>query len=680
MPASSRSGKTEIAIDARSVLAERMLTVAIATFNRARSLERCLDALVRVEPPDGGWKLLVADDGSTDETASIVRRFADALPIACRSAGQRGRSAALNALIPELAGDLVVFCDDDILVGPDWLVGHRRLADRWPEDAVFGGRIVPEWETPPPAWILRSVSLGIVYGVTPEHYADGPCSPGMIWGGNMSVRRRAFQDGFRFDPRAGPNASVRDYRMGGDVQFVTRLVEAGYRCRFSRRPVVRHMIRAEQLERNWVLGRAFRHGREHAERHAHLPPVRKLVARVRRTARARVWHCVGCVGEVVSLDEAIRFRVDWHASHHRGFLHELAIAGVGGDALSITGPVAIGSTPDASRSTPSTAQPHFVGKRSRLATCGGVAWLDDSHVVTISLARSSADLYAFDGHAALRHVRRIGGLEELVCPENVALSPDGAWLAITSSVGGAVHLYAVDGDGPTIRPRRAAVVASAGDGNAHGVAFSACSRFLLYTTVDDPGFVRLCAIVRDARGGVEAVPLQQIRNTCAPYKPKGVAFSPDRNFVALAYGCNARRRKGRAGGFVSIHAFDPETGLDVRALDARGNGLRLRAPEDVNFLPDSSHVIVTDQGTDRILLIAFDKTTGSLDGRAVVLDGPAARLSFPHGNAVSRDGRYLAVANYGDDTVTVYAIGRADGGTVPFGARTVASSPGIDVR
>src|SRR5262249_10902232 len=155
--------------------------------------------------------------------------------------------------------------------------------------------------------------LGAVYGITPEHYADGPCSPRMIWGGNMSVRRRAFEEGFRFDPRSGSNASVPDYRMGGDVEFVTRLAAAGYRGRFSRRPTVRHIIRAEQLERDWILGRAFRHGRQHGERYAHLHPVRKLLTHARRTAQAHVWYGIGRLGDMVPLSEAIRFRADWHA-------------------------------------------------------------------------------------------------------------------------------------------------------------------------------------------------------------------------------------------------------------------------------------------------------------------------------------------------------------------------------
>jgi 6-phosphogluconolactonase (cycloisomerase 2 family) len=66
--------------------------------------------------------------------------------------------------------------------------------------------------------------------------------------------------------------------------------------------------------------------------------------------------------------------------------------------------------------------------------------------------------------------------------------------------------------------------------------------------------------------------------------------------------------------------------------------------------------VVTDQAQEAAMVIAFDAKVGTIGERKVKVANPSAQLSFPHGNAVSPDGRYLAVANYGDDKVTLYDL------------------------
>ena len=60
-----------------------MLTVLFATFNGAHTLPTVLEAYRNLEEPDGGWKLVVVDNGSTDDTPIILNRFKDLLPLTC---------------------------------------------------------------------------------------------------------------------------------------------------------------------------------------------------------------------------------------------------------------------------------------------------------------------------------------------------------------------------------------------------------------------------------------------------------------------------------------------------------------------------------------------------------------------------------------------------------------------
>jgi cellulose synthase/poly-beta-1,6-N-acetylglucosamine synthase-like glycosyltransferase len=58
-----------------------------------------------------------------------------------------GKNAAVNAGLRFVSGDLVVFTDDDVLPRHDWLVRLREAADNEPSFGMFGGVIVPRWQT-----------------------------------------------------------------------------------------------------------------------------------------------------------------------------------------------------------------------------------------------------------------------------------------------------------------------------------------------------------------------------------------------------------------------------------------------------------------------------------------------------------------------------------------------------
>ena len=54
------------------------LTVVVPAYNEAHNIGPCLTSLLRSEPPCSDWRVLVADDGSTDATAALAQAAADA--------------------------------------------------------------------------------------------------------------------------------------------------------------------------------------------------------------------------------------------------------------------------------------------------------------------------------------------------------------------------------------------------------------------------------------------------------------------------------------------------------------------------------------------------------------------------------------------------------------------------
>jgi glycosyltransferase involved in cell wall biosynthesis len=275
-----------------------MMTVLFATRDRAEGLGQMLESLLSVQSPEGGWKLLVADNGSQDDTASVLDRYAHKLPLTVVHEPVAGKNRALNRAIAEIEGDLTVLTDDDVIPDRDWLLQLQRAAMAHPDATVFGGTVVPLWPGSRPAFISQqAVNFSILYALNEQ--PTGWCEAGVVFGPNMAVRTSVFTDGFTFAADVGPDNSRRAYVMGGESDFVLRVMAAGHRAWFVADARVQHMIRPSQLTEDWILRRYYLRGLQHRREGRDTPQsliAKRLVcsagARVVRffpPSRARLW-------------------------------------------------------------------------------------------------------------------------------------------------------------------------------------------------------------------------------------------------------------------------------------------------------------------------------------------------------------------------------------------------------
>ena len=231
----------------------------MTTRDGQRTLPRVLEAYGDLEPLEGGWRLVVVDNGSTDATGEILRSFAGRLPLTCLFEGRRGQNRARNAALETIEGDLVVFTDDDAIPRRDWLAHIRRAADANPGFAIFGGTIVPRWESPPEDWVLRWVPQAAGFAVTDPGWEEGPIRSSWVFSPNMAIRAAVFRDGHRFDERFGPREG--SYPMGSETELTQRLSQAGLLAWHVKRAIVEHVVRPYQMTPEWLLSRAVRFGR-----------------------------------------------------------------------------------------------------------------------------------------------------------------------------------------------------------------------------------------------------------------------------------------------------------------------------------------------------------------------------------------------------------------------------------
>ena|GEM_PF-449314 len=91
------------------------LSVIVSAHNEAAHIEARIENLQWLRYPAGRMEILVAEDGSTDDTAARVGRLADAggrFPVRLLSAAERGgKAAALNRAAAAARGEVLVFTD-----------------------------------------------------------------------------------------------------------------------------------------------------------------------------------------------------------------------------------------------------------------------------------------------------------------------------------------------------------------------------------------------------------------------------------------------------------------------------------------------------------------------------------------------------------------------------------------
>jgi|GEM_PF-491270 len=103
-------------------------SVIIPTWNRLDLLRGCLAALKRSEQPDGGFEVIVVDNGSTDRTELELRRHFPWVHIV-RSEINLGFGRACNKGILAARGSYLVLLNNDTVPRNDWLKTLVRTAD-----------------------------------------------------------------------------------------------------------------------------------------------------------------------------------------------------------------------------------------------------------------------------------------------------------------------------------------------------------------------------------------------------------------------------------------------------------------------------------------------------------------------------------------------------------------------
>lgn len=110
-----------------------LVSIVIPCHNAAPWLAATLESALAQTWPEK--EILVIDDGSTDDSATVARRF-ESRGVAVRAQANRGASAARNHGLRLTRGDYIQFLDADDLLTPDKIAAQVARLEREGTDCV----------------------------------------------------------------------------------------------------------------------------------------------------------------------------------------------------------------------------------------------------------------------------------------------------------------------------------------------------------------------------------------------------------------------------------------------------------------------------------------------------------------------------------------------------------------
>lgn len=204
------------------------VSVVLPSRNGAATIGVQLEALA-AQSWEGSWELVVADNGSTDESMQIVESFRDRLPALqiVDASACRGLPRALNLAVRVSRGRFIAFVNDDDEVGEGWLEAIAQALER--HEAV-GGRL--EYERLNEPWTIELRERPQEAGLLEWGFLDYlPFSAGA----SLAVRRELHDSIGGFDEAMVP--------AGEDMDYCWRLQQAGAKLAFAPDAVTHYRLR-----------------------------------------------------------------------------------------------------------------------------------------------------------------------------------------------------------------------------------------------------------------------------------------------------------------------------------------------------------------------------------------------------------------------------------------------------
>jgi len=210
--------------------------------------------------PTSEWELVVVDNASTPPLNAVeigLTRHPHARLLREERLGLLfGRVAGLD----NSNGELVVFCDDDNVLAPDFLARAVAIFSTYKRLGNASGKSLPEFEAGPPGWITEFEGCLALRNFGDERRIGDNWTgsyPDFAFGGGGSVFRRTALAPFLKEFKKGADVVVygrtgNDLASGEDNNLILAVVKAGFSVGYFPELVMTHLIPVQRFEKKYL--------------------------------------------------------------------------------------------------------------------------------------------------------------------------------------------------------------------------------------------------------------------------------------------------------------------------------------------------------------------------------------------------------------------------------------------
>lgn len=190
------------------------ISIFVAVRNEENCILNCLEALNLVDYPKEKVEILIGDDLSNDNSATIIKEFAQKHPqfkyflIEKAIPKLSGKANVLAQLVPKAQGSLFFITDADVEVSPNWVIHFVEYFQNHPKLGIASGVTLPEKEfsvlnsLQTIDWMVALFTVSLLSKVGIALTAPG---------NNMVIRREAYYSTEGFDKLG--STITEDYAM-----------------------------------------------------------------------------------------------------------------------------------------------------------------------------------------------------------------------------------------------------------------------------------------------------------------------------------------------------------------------------------------------------------------------------------------------------------------------------------
>lgn len=229
------------------------ISIIICSYNRQDYIINAIDSLYHQTLDKQEYEVLVVDNNSVDNTASLCKEYILKHPdynISYHTETKQGASFARNTGASLASSPLLAFMDDDAIADSQFLKKIVSFYKEYPDTIGLGGRIIPKYIPEEPNWMSYYVSSlvgNFDYSKKVEAFKPGkyPLES------NMVVCKEDFDNIGGFNTTL-PGV-VGTLRIGGEGKdFFLRLQALGKKVYYDPSIKVQHVVEVKKLTREYM--------------------------------------------------------------------------------------------------------------------------------------------------------------------------------------------------------------------------------------------------------------------------------------------------------------------------------------------------------------------------------------------------------------------------------------------